>query len=345
MLHNFGGRTGLYGALQNVASWPALTYSQAPNMVGMGLTPEAIETNVIVYDLMMEMPWRVQANRPHGLLDQLDQWVLNFTVRRYGGFSAQASAAWSLLQHTVYNCSRPMEGPPRSMIASRPTMTIDPVHALYYDPRVVVQALQLLVNASAVHAFAQQETFQHDIASITRQMLSNVFMVFFSSMMDAYNSKNLTNFQHWSQLLLSTILDTDTIVKTQKMWLVGKWIADARAWGTTPEEVSLYEFNARNQLTLWGPSNSALFDYAYKLWGGLVHDFYYMRWELFCIELGDALAHGRVFDYSAFVAQVQDLEYKWSLANNTYPEVPEGNAVQLAAQMLARYAPLVGASS
>ncbi len=45
MLHNFGQRTGIYGALQNIAVGPAVAFAQAPkNMVGMGLTPEGIET-------------------------------------------------------------------------------------------------------------------------------------------------------------------------------------------------------------------------------------------------------------------------------------------------------------
>lgn len=39
---------------------------------------------------------------------------------------------------------------------------------------------------------------------------------------------------------------------TQKLWLLGNWIEDAKSWATTPEEVIQYEFNARNQLTLWG---------------------------------------------------------------------------------------------
>lgn len=36
------------------------------------------------------------------------------------------------------------------------------------------------------------------------------------------------------------------------MWLVGNWIADAKKWGTNQEEIVQYEFNARNQITLWG---------------------------------------------------------------------------------------------
>lgn len=44
MLHNFGGRTGMYGILPTIASQPAAAASANKNMVGMGLTPEAIET-------------------------------------------------------------------------------------------------------------------------------------------------------------------------------------------------------------------------------------------------------------------------------------------------------------
>jgi len=341
MLHNFGGRTGLYGALQSVASLPAVAYRQAPNMVGMGLTPEAIETNVIVYDLMMEMPWRVYLNRSGILGDQLNQWVLNFTVRRYGGYSSHAADAWALLAHTVYNCTVPMQGTVHSLIATRPITSIGNGNKLYYDPRVVIEALTYLVNASTIHAFAQQETLQHDIASVTRQMLSNGFLVFFSNMMGAFEANNTSAFDKWSQILLNTILDTDTIVLTQKMWLVGKWIADARAWGTTPAEVAQYEFNARNQLTLWGPQTSVLRDYAYKLWAGLVRDFYYMRWRLFVAELGDALANRTPFDYAVFEAKVEVAEYAWCLENKTYTATPLGDAVGLAAQMLAKYKPLV----
>jgi alpha-N-acetylglucosaminidase len=82
---------------------------------------------------------------------------------------------------------------------------------------------------------------------------------------------------------------------------------------------------------------SGLHDYASKLWGGLVRDFYYPRWNLFTSLLSSSLTHGTTFDYDSFVTQVQTLEYSWSTANNTYPNVPSGNAVTLAAQMLAKY--------
>ena len=50
--------------------------------------------------------------------------------------------------------------------------------------------------------------------------------------------------------LLTTIDDLDRILATHTSFMVGTWINEARAWGTTAAERDLYEFSARNQITL-----------------------------------------------------------------------------------------------
>jgi len=52
--HNFGGMRGLYGYLEVIGSDPlsAASYKDS-SFVGIGLTPEAIEQNPVVYDLMV----------------------------------------------------------------------------------------------------------------------------------------------------------------------------------------------------------------------------------------------------------------------------------------------------
>ena len=54
MLHNYGGTRGIYGNLYNIGSSP-VNARNAPGstMVGVGMTPEAIEHNPVVYDLMV----------------------------------------------------------------------------------------------------------------------------------------------------------------------------------------------------------------------------------------------------------------------------------------------------
>jgi len=56
-----GGTRGIYGDLTNYATEPIKALKAAGStMVGIGLTPEAVEHNPIVYDLMLEMSWRTE---------------------------------------------------------------------------------------------------------------------------------------------------------------------------------------------------------------------------------------------------------------------------------------------
>lgn len=54
LLHNFGGMRGIYGSLDHIGSGPiAAASADGSTFVGIGLTPEAIEQNPVVYDLMV----------------------------------------------------------------------------------------------------------------------------------------------------------------------------------------------------------------------------------------------------------------------------------------------------
>lgn len=60
-------------------------------MVGIGLTPEGIEQNDIIYEFMMESTW-------HTSPIDLNKWVDSYTERRYGIVNNDLINAWRLLQ-------------------------------------------------------------------------------------------------------------------------------------------------------------------------------------------------------------------------------------------------------
>eukprot|EP00479_Gromia_sphaerica_P001284 TRINITY_DN11460_c0_g1_i1.p1 TRINITY_DN11460_c0_g1~~TRINITY_DN11460_c0_g1_i1.p1 ORF type:complete len:74 (-),score=12.80 TRINITY_DN11460_c0_g1_i1:10-231(-) len=68
--------------------------------------------------------------------------------------------------------------------------------------------------------------------------------------------------------MIDILGDLDELLRSNEFFLLGKWIQDARSIAR-PQDQNLFEFNARNQITLWGPT---LFinDYATKEWGGCV---------------------------------------------------------------------------
>ena len=56
MLHNFGGLPGIYGNLTTIATAPVdARLAKGSTMVGTGMTPEAIEQNPVVYELMVSI--------------------------------------------------------------------------------------------------------------------------------------------------------------------------------------------------------------------------------------------------------------------------------------------------
>ncbi len=70
------------------------------------------------------------------------------------------------------------------------------------------------------------------------------------------------------------IEELDRLLASRKEYLLGEWIANAIRWAENEEERKLYQWNARNIITLWGTEcTEGQFDdlngYAQKQWSGL----------------------------------------------------------------------------
>lgn len=56
--------------------------------------------------------------------------------------------------------------------------------------------------------------------------------------------------------MLDLLTDIDALLATNVNYLLGVWTHDALSFAKTPEETSNLFFNAKNQLTLWGPTGT-----------------------------------------------------------------------------------------
>jgi len=56
--------------------------------------------------------------------------------------------------------------------------------------------------------------------------------------------------------MLNVLLDVDTLLATDEHFLLGVWLESAKNMSTSEQERRLYEYNARNQITLWGPDGN-----------------------------------------------------------------------------------------
>ncbi len=339
MLHNFGGNISLFGRMETVASEPAkaLHDPASGQMKGIGLTMEGIEQNPVLYELMMHNTWQDAA------ID-LNKWLPQYVLNRYGVTDEHALKAWDILRRTVYNGQKIRDGA-ESIIAARPTfdsMTRWTKTVLNYNAEDLIPAWEAMINA--VPACKTSDGFQYDLVDVTRQVLANYALPLQRKIVAAYERKDINGFKKLSAAFITLIEDMDQLLATRKDFLLGPWISDARRWGITPQEKALYERNARNLITLWGDANSPLHEYACRQWSGLLNDFYKPRWQQFFARATAALQKGTTMDVENFQKEINQWEWQWVNSQKTFPVQPSGDPVAVAKKMFQKYRSIVAAA-
>lgn len=336
VLPSFGGRTGMFGKLQTIANDlpQALQSPKRGNLCGMGTMTEAIELNPVLYDLLFEMAWRKTS-------PDINQWIREYSHRRYGKALPQAEKAWTILLDTVYGSSKDHVVTMPSIFCNRPPSEIKEDSGwlsarIPYDPNKLVNAWGLLL--SCADKLGSVDTYQYDLVDLTRQVLTDTGLQLYQNMIAAYQAKDKNRFEILSQQFLGLIRDQDSLLATRKEFLLGPWIASAKNWAKTDSQRQLYEWNAKTLITVWGPRKTSqqLHDYSSREWSGLLVDFYLPRWQMYIDNLKNQL-EGQKAEKIDFFAW----EEKWPNQAKSYPTTPVGDPVDQARSMFNKYKPLL----
>ena len=330
MLLNFGGNVGLHGKMDALINgfYDAKADSRAcQTLKGVGMTPEGIENNPMMYELVMELPWRAERFTR-------DEWLADYVRARYGADDESLQQAWKLLGGGIYNSPKEkiQQGTHESVFCARPGLDVYQVSSWsemkdYYQPQEVMEAARLMV--AVADKYKGNNNFEYDLVDVLRQALAEKGRLMQKAVAAAYRAGDKPLFELASQRFLRLMDLQDELLGTRKEFRVGTWIEDARSLGQTAEEKALYEWNARVQITTWGNRVAAdqggLRDYAHKEWQGILKDFYAMRWKAYFDYLADTLdgKHPAPLDFYA-------LEEPWTKADNVYTSQPEGDCVSVA---------------
>ncbi len=274
-LNNFGGNVNAHGDLGRQAnSLFVEATSGSGNCVGVGVFMEGIERSIPYYELAYDM-----LTRGEGV--NLDEWLAEYCLRRYGEAKPEYVAAWKLFSESIYGpgtdgtekssiaCCRPAVRPKKS----GPAAGLE----IPYDQEKFIQGVKLLISQPS-----ERKGYHADVLDLMRQVLTNRAQMFYPAIPEAFEKRDWTAFDEATKKFLSMLDDMDRLLYLSPSLRLDVWVNDARACGHTEEEKALYEWNARNQVTLWGyEEENTLFDYAWKEWAGLISDFYMKRWEDF----------------------------------------------------------------
>ncbi|AQX04825.1 alpha-N-acetylglucosaminidase [Elizabethkingia meningoseptica] len=312
---NFGEKNGLYGKLQRFIDevFRAKDGVYGSNLKGVGIIPEGIYNNPVAYDLMLDLAWYDQ--KP-----VLDEWLKEYTLYRYGKENEKVIQAWKEFVQTVYSSPEVyQEGPSESIFCARPSLAVNPVSSWgtrkrNYDEKRFQEAVKLFVAAD--NEFKNSETYQADKIDVLRQVWANKGNQAYDKLVKAIGMKDPKKIEKAGAEFLNMISVQNALLGNNKYFTLNRWLNEAAEFGKNLPDTNIILYNAKSQLTYWGPDNNPktdLRDYAHKEWNGLLGSLYYKRWERF---INDAKA-GVVTKPEEFYR----MEIEWSKGKNMYVPV------------------------
>jgi alpha-N-acetylglucosaminidase len=290
-VNNFGERPGLNGKLERYTKevYRAGTGAYKDYMKGVGIMPEGINNNPVSYELVLELGWH---NKPV----EVESWIGDYTVARYGKSNPDIATAWKGFLQTIYSNPGYQEGPPENVLCARPALQIKSVSSWGnlkkgYDTALFVRAVKSF--AAAAPLLRNSETYKIDLINFTRQVLSNRADKVFANIVNAYNEKNVEAFNTAANEFLTLHNLTNDLLNSHSYYRLTSYQQQALRAGNTPAEKKNNLHNAMMLITYWGENNhneDNLHEYAYKEWAGLMTSFYQLRWKLYFDQLRNSLA-------------------------------------------------------
>ncbi|RFU81391.1 hypothetical protein TARUN_797, partial [Trichoderma arundinaceum] len=333
-LQNYGATMNLYGQIQNVTKSPIQALKESRSLVGFGLTMEGQENNEIVYDLLLSQAW---SSDPIDTKGFFQAWA----AARYSSNKRPTSIydAWEIVRTSVYDNTNltTMPSVPKSIIELTPRTSglVDVIGILgtklTYDPAIMVRAWKQLYQAGLQDmSLFNNSAYQYDIVDWTRQVLANSFIPIYKKLISIYYMLNqtteerITKLEIQGQHLKEVLLSLNLVLSSNENFRLSTWLSAARASAPDPSYADFFELDARNQITLWGPSGQ-LVDYASKAWSGLMKSYHLKRWEMFIHYL--IVTEPTQYNQTEFQAELLAWELSW--VNSTGGELEEPQKMEV----------------
>ena len=299
MLLNYGGNVGMHLGVNKMLS----NYTSHKNgsgsgtngvLKGIGATPEGIETNPAMYDLLFELPWL--ANVPTAT-----DWLHTYIQNRYGltdnADITNANAVWdNLLNTSAYSTtSEGQQGCFEPVVCILPSKFFsgnEKVSAWSNAsaPTDASKASMLTAAQKLLAVNADNDNYIYDLVDIVRQVLAEKAHTLLVSLRTMKNNgqTETADFKRKRAQFMKIIDDTDELLSCVPNFTLHQWVTRARNIAIKaghPSDADWLEKNARTLITVWGGEQQCnggqLRDYGNREWAGLLKDYYKARWTYY----------------------------------------------------------------
>ncbi|KRO29534.1 Cof-type HAD-IIB family hydrolase [Lactiplantibacillus fabifermentans] len=298
MLNNFGGRMGLTGHLDTLQSGYQAAQRQAQWCRGIGITPEASQSNPLLFDFFFDSIW---ADATAFAPMNIDEWLTAYGERRYGINHPEWQRALKIMTTTVYAAqyNQRGQGAPESLLNARPGLDLPAASTwgnaiVDYPTHQLVWALRLLRTHAADAPFATTG-FQVDLVILAQQVLSNSVAALYPRLVTAVKQQDLAVVQTLKPLWFTALSLADQLADQVPLFRLSTWQHAAAQASQDLDDFSkdCFAIDALAIVTTWGGQRQAdsggLHDYSNRQWSGLTSGLYTQRWRHWFDQVTTAL--------------------------------------------------------
>ncbi len=263
VIPNMGGKTGLTGMLDFYANGhlDALRSPNRGKLQGMGMAPEGIENNEVIYELVASAGWRDSEIN-------LSDWLAQYNRCRYGKDCPALARYWQLMLRSVYGS---FTDHPRYGWQRRPGGGTRGSIRANEDFHAAVETF-----ASCADELRSSPLYRADLMELVVASIGGRLEELMQAAETATREGKAEEAARTDLDIEALMLGMDRLLTSHPTHRLDRWIAFARKHGSTPALKDYYEGNARRLVTIWGPPVD---DYAAKVWSGLIRDYYLPRWQ------------------------------------------------------------------
>ena len=309
-----------------------------------------MDQNPVYYQYLADQNWR---SAP---VTNITDNIITWAHRRYGVSSNPAlSSAWARLVVSSYSQDLSVQddtgvihfpGGDTGTFWENDRFTPKPVLCEVWHAWLELASIAPLVHPD-------NEPFRYDLVNLGREVLARLSSPSSQNASEAFTAAaDADAITAAGSSYLELLGDLDSLLATDTAFMLGPWIASARACGANATDCGDFscpdfmEWNARAQLTTWIPTPPGSTeipggpnDYAGKHWSGLISGYYSVRAAQGMSLALQAVSTGSQWNVTAWHAALADHAAKWQLATNPYPTAVLGDARVVTAGLQDKYAP------
>ena len=259
---NFGGRTMLKGYPDFYLNGhlEALESANRANLTAYGTSPEGVEQNEVIYELISAGGWSSHHT-------DADEFLAKYTRARYGDAPQELLDFWAELRQSMYGNFTNKDF---FLWQQRPIYHNTGATALNGH---FFKGVEAFLSASG--NFSGNREYETDAVQYAAIYLGAKAEQFLKQTNFALASCDMETARVCSERTIQALLDMDRLLESHPILRMQRWLDMAAACATNPAESETFKKEAKRLVSSWsGPS---LYDYSARMWSGLIRDYYVPR--------------------------------------------------------------------